>query len=126
VNSANFNSRDHQSDYFEDTSYWRPISQIEKGSYLKLSYAEPHLFKSIGGDISAKEVWVDLADTVRANGGAVYPGPITLKNGDERVLITKEGGHLLLSLGLDPALYPHLPEVVQDSLNTSRDFYENP
>ncbi|HEY5792353.1 MAG TPA: hypothetical protein VIS74_03585 [Chthoniobacterales bacterium] len=124
VVSANFNSRDHPADYFKEGDYWRPISKIQKGSYIRITYPEGHVFKTAGGEISAKDVWIDLPHEARSSGGAVYPGPITLINGEDRILLTKESGYLVLGLGLDPAIYPHLPKILQENMDRGRKAYE--
>jgi hypothetical protein len=89
-----------------------------------LRYTTPHAFNTVGGEISASEVWLDLQKEPRATGGAVYPGPITLVNESGTIRLTKEGGYLLLGLGLDPAIYPHLPKLIQENMDRSRKGYE--
>ncbi len=125
VSSANFNSRDHATMFREaDTNYWRPLEQIRSGPHILLRYAAPHVFKTVGGEIIASEVWLDLRNEPRVAAGAVYPGPITLLNEDGPIRLTKEGGYLLLGLGLDIAVYPHLPKIIQNNMDRSRKGYE--
>ncbi len=124
VVSANFNSRDHPASYFGGKVVWRPLSEIRKGPHIQIAYPEGHRFKTIGGTLSASSVWVDLPQAPTRSGGAVYPGPITLSDGKESVFLTKESGYLLLGLGLDPALYPHLPKIIQENMDACRNAYE--
>lgn len=126
VASANFNSRDNAKMFTKaDQAYRRPLAQIRKGSFLLVRYDKPHEFETVGGKIAATEVWVDLREEPTAQGGAVYPGPITLIQDDETIRITKEGGYLLLGLGLDHALYPHLPEIIRETMDRGRKSYED-
>jgi hypothetical protein len=125
VTSANFNSRDHAEMFTKaDETYWRPLDQIRSGSHILLRYTTPHDFKTVGGKITATEVWMDLQKEPRSAGGAVYPGPITLVNEGGSIKLTKEGGYLVLGLGLDPAVYPHLPKIIQETMDRGRKAYE--
>ncbi len=123
--SANFNSRDHAKMFREaDKDYWRPLDQIRSGTHILLRYAKPHVFKTVGGEITALEIWLDLQKEASHRGGAVYPGPVTVVTEDGLVRLTKEGGYLVLGLGLDPTVYPHLPKIIRENMDRSRNSYE--
>lgn len=90
-----------------------------------LRYPEPHLFRTVGGEIFASSAWLPLPASANNPNRAVYPGPVTLVH-EGNVIELKVGGFLLLDLGLDPAVYPSLPKLIQKTMDHVRKAMEKP
>ncbi|MEO8204925.1 MAG: hypothetical protein ABI615_02000 [Chthoniobacterales bacterium] len=113
VLSANFNSRDNPAAGFPD-SRWTDLKDLH--SYLHVSYPKEKKFETVGGDINATDIWIEIKD--KKQKGILYPGPITLVGaGDSRIRLSMESGVLMGILGRDLLIYPHLPPEMQKSLD---------
>lgn len=121
VRSASFNSRDHP-DWFTNRVDFRAVEEISKDSFLHLHHTSPVRFKTLGGELIAEDVWIDI-QSQNPNGGGL-PGPISLVGEGKITWLTKESGFLVIGLGLDPVIYPHLPQPIRKTLDAAREAYE--
>jgi len=116
VRSANFNSLNHPEGF--DASVLRPVAEIRKDSFLNVHYSAPTTFSTIGGELIADDIWIDIRPQNPHAG--LFPGPICLVNAAGITCLGKESGMLVIGLGLDPAIYPHLPHQMQVELKSAK------
>ena len=121
VRSANFDSRNNPG--FFEASDFRTVDEIRADSFLHVHYSAPTKFATIGGDLMATDIWIDIRPNNPRHGG-LYPGPTTLVSLEGVAWLGKESGVLLDALGLDPAIYAHLPEPMQKTLESGRKMVE--
>ena len=118
VETANFNSRDHKLPWFEGVQTPRTPQDIKAQSFFKIDYPAIKDIKTVGGTIKAKEIWIIITD-------ARYPGPIYLSDGQNVIALSKYSGVHLLGLGLDPAVFPHLPADMQKTMKAGEKAYRD-
>lgn len=114
VRSANFNSKDHAYLWSAPTS--PSVETIKQGSFLHVHYGTPATFASIGGELIADDVWIGIP--APGPDARPFPGPTWVVSGNQSISLGKESGYILIELGLDPGIYPHLPPQMQKILAT--------
>jgi len=123
VKSANFNTLNHPGGFL--ASDFRPVEEIKKDSFLHVHYGAPTKFATVGGDLIATDIWIDIRHVEPNNPhGGLLPGPTTLVNAEGTTSLGKESGVLLIALGLDPAIFGRLPPLMQKSLEGRSEMLE--
>jgi len=122
VASANFNSRDDPKLFKKNTpvGYYRSLDTIRVTSYLMISYDQPRTITTKGGEFNASEIWIDIHDTQFPCIRGMRPGPFYVVQDGERTTLGRLGP-LGLALGLDKVIFPHLPKVIQETLDQQRE-----
>jgi hypothetical protein len=114
VDSANYNSETSWPAGPRDFSPWTPVDALKAHSFLHVAYPEPKGFPTVGGLVTASDVWIELSDGDKP--GGKLPGPVTLISGGRPVYLTKMSGVQVIELGIDPALLDHLPGKMREEL----------
>jgi beta-lactamase regulating signal transducer with metallopeptidase domain/ankyrin repeat protein len=116
----------------DDVFHWQqiPDSSIEKirksGSYLHLAYAKEQIFKMGGSSFKTKDVWVGLQENSPGDSYPGNPGGVMVVRSDKAEAFNLFGGSksLLIGLGLNPEIYPHLPDGMKKTLDENRKLYQ--
>jgi len=124
VETANFNSRDHEDPWFQQVKIPETSRDIKSSSFFRIDYPAVKDLQTVGGTIPAKQIWVLINDS-NPTGGGLYPGPVYLSDGQSVIALSKYSGVHLLGLGLDSAVFPHLPPDMQKTMKGGEQTYQD-
>ena len=128
VESLNFTSDEHP-DWFPILARKSPQQIKSAGSYLYLRYPDEKSFVTYArsGIVKAQEIYLGFEDSVDPTAGSYpgEPGGLCLVNTQGHIIyFSKESGMLLIKLGLDPDIYPHLAPGLKKTLAMAKESRE--